>query len=44
MEKILTISVVNAWDKMPAAFGDVIKNLTTTQIKTLLTEECIDKY
>ena len=41
----ITISAVNAWNKIQTAFGDVIlKNLTTTQIKALLTKKCIDKY
>ena len=41
----ITISAVNAWNKIQTAFGDVIlKNLTTSQIKTLLTKKCIDKY
>ena len=41
----VTLSAVNAWNKTQTAFGDVIlKNLTTTQIKTLLTKKCIDKY
>ena len=46
MEKnSVTISVVNAWSKIQTAFGNVIlKNLTTTQIKTLLTKKCIEKY
>ena len=45
MEKIITISAVNAWNKIQTAFGNVIlKNLTTTQIKTLLTKKCIEKY
>ena len=41
----ITISAVNAWNKIQIAFGDVIlKNLTTSQIRTLLTKKCIDKY
>ena len=41
----LTISAVNAWNKIQTAFGNVIlKNLTTTQIETLLTKKCIEKY
>ena len=45
MEKILTYCAVNAWNKIETAFGDVIlKNLTTTQIETLLTKKCTDKY
>ena len=41
----VTISAVNAWSKIQTAFGNVIlKNLTTTQIKTLLTKKCIEKY
>ena len=41
----LTLSAVNAWNKMQAAFGDVIsKNLTTTQLKNLLTKNSIDKF
>ena len=46
MEKnSVTISAVNAWSKIQTAFGNVIlKNLTTTQIKTLLTKKCIEKY
>ena len=41
----ITISAVNAWNKIQIAFGDVIlKNLTTSQIKTLLTKKCIDEY
>ena len=41
-----TLSAVNAWNKIQtSAFGDVIlKNLTTTQLKTLLTKKSIDKY
>ena len=43
MEK--TLSAVNAWNKKQTAFGGVIlKNLTTSQIKTLLTKKSIDKY
>ena len=46
MEKnSVTISAVNAWSKIQTAFGNVIlKNLTTTQIKTLLPKKCIEKY
>ena len=41
----IIISAVSAWNKMETAFGDVIlKNLTTSQIKILLTKKCIDKY
>ena len=41
----VTISAVNAWNKIQTAFGDVsLKNLTTIQIKNLLTKKCIDKY
>ena len=41
----ITIRAVNAWNKILTTFGDVIlKNLTTTQIKTLLTKKCIGKY
>ena len=41
----VTISAVNAWSKIQTAFGNVIlKNLTTTQIKTLLPKKCIEKY
>ena len=44
-KKSLTISAVNAWNKIQTAFGNVIlKNLTTTQIKSLLTKKCIEKY
>ena len=47
--ELIYISAVNAWNKIQKAFGDIIlKNLTTTQIKTLLTKKCIeiniDKY
>ena len=39
-----SISAVNAWNKIQTAFGDVIlKKLTTTQIKILLTKY-IGKY
>ena len=40
------ISAVNAWNQIQTASGNVIlKNLTTTQIKTLLlTKKCIEKY
>ena len=35
----ITLSAVNAWNKIQTAFGDVIlKNLTTTQLKNLLTK------
>ena len=41
----ITISALNAWNKIQTAFGGVIlKNLTTTQIKTLLTKNCVGKY
>ena len=41
----ITISAVNAWNKIQTAFGAVIlKNWTTSQIKTLLTKKYIDKY
>ena len=41
----ITLSAVNAWNKIQTAFGDVIlKNLTTTQLKNLLTKKSIDKY
>ena len=41
----ITISAVNSWNKIQIAFGDLIlKNLTTTQMKILLTKKCIDKY
>ena len=41
----ITISAVNAWSKIQTAFGNVIlKNLPTTQIKTLLPKKCIEKY
>ena len=40
-----SISAVHAWNKIQTAFEDVIlKNLTISQIKTLLTKKCIDKY
>ena len=40
------ISAVNAWNEIQTASGNVIlKNLTTTQIKTLLlTKKCIEIY
>ena len=39
------LSAVNAWNKIQTVFGDVIlKNLTTAQLKTLLTKKSIDKY
>ena len=45
LKNCTTISAVNAWNKIQTAFGNVIlKNLTTTQIKTLLTKKCIEKY
>ena len=38
----ITISAVNARNKIQTAFGGVIlKNFTNTQIKTLLTKKCI---
>ena len=41
----ITLSAVNAWNNIQTAFGDVIfKNLTTTQLKNLLTKKSIDKY
>ena len=41
----VTISAVNAWNKIQTAFENVIlKNFTTTQIKTILTRKCIEKY
>ena len=41
----ITLSAVNAWNKIQTAFGYVIlKNLTTTQPKNLLTKKSIDKY
>ena len=41
----ITLSAVNAWNKIQTAFGDVIlKYLPTTQLKTLLTKKSIDKY
>ena len=41
----ITLSAVNTWNKIQTAFGDVIlKNLTTTQLKNLLTKKSIDKY
>ena len=41
----ITVSVVNAWNKIQTVFGNVIlKNLTTSQIKTPLTKKCIEKY
>ena len=41
----VTISAVNAWNKIQTAFGDtILKNLTTTKIKTLPTKKWIDKY
>ena len=45
MEKILSTSAVNAWNKIQIAFGNaILKNLTTTRLKTLLTKKCIEKY
>ena len=44
-KKSITIRAVNAWNKIQTVFENVIlKNLTTTQIKTLLTKKCIQKY
>ena len=41
----ITVSAVNAWNNIPTVFGNVtLKNTTTTQIKTLLTKKCIEKY
>ena len=41
----ITISAVNAWNKIQAALGDVnLKNLTLIQVKTLLTKKYINKY
>ena len=41
----ITLSAVNAWNKIQTAFRDVIlKYLTTTQLKTLLTKKSIGKY
>ena len=41
----ITLSALNAWNKIQTAFGDVIlKNLATTQLKNLLTKKSIDKY
>ena len=41
----ITLKAANAWNKIQTAFGDVIlKNLTTTQLKNLLTKKSIDKY
>ena len=41
----MIINGVNSWNKIQIAFGDLIlKNLTTTQMKILLTKKCIDKY
>ena len=41
----ITVSAVDAWNKIQTVFGNVIlKNLTTTQMKTLLTKKCIEKY
>ena len=40
----ITISAVNTWNKIQTAFGNTIwKNLTTSQIKTLLTKKCFEK-
>ena len=41
----VTLSAVNARNKMQIVFRNVIlRTLTTTQIKTLLTKKCIEKY
>ena len=47
----ITLSAVAAWNKIQTAFGDIIlKNLTTTQLKNLLTKltkksiDNIEKY
>ena len=41
----ITLGAVNAWNKIQTTFGDaILKYLTTIQIKTSLTKECIDKY
>ena len=41
----MAISAVNAWNKIKTVFGNVIlKNLTTTQIKNLLTKKSIERY
>ena len=41
----ITLSAVNAWNKIQTAFGDVtLKNLTTTQLKNMLTKKSINKY
>ena len=41
----IALSAFNAWNKIQTTFGDVIlKNLTTTQLKNLLTKKSIDKY
>ena len=41
----ITISEINAWNKIQTAFGGLIlENSTTTQIKTLLNKKCIYKY
>ena len=41
----ITVSAVDAWNKIQTVFGNVIlKNITTIQMKTLLTEKCIEKY
>ena len=41
----ITLSAVNAWNKIQTVLGDVIlKNLTTTPRKNLLTKKSIDKY
>ena len=41
----VTLSAVNAWNKIQIVFRNVIlRTLTTTQIKTLLTKKCIEKY
>ena len=41
----ITLGAVNAWNKIQTAFADaILKNLTTIQIQTSLTEKYIDKY
>ena len=45
IKKLKTTSAFNAWNKIQTAFGNImLKNLTTTQTKTLLTKKCIEKY
>ena len=45
IKKLKTTSAFNAWYKIQTAFGNImLKNLTTTQTKTLLTKKCIEKY